>query len=746
VPAEEPAAVDAPALDGVESDGGQDEEGFSDPWPREITGENGGKALVYQPQVIGWEEFAVLRMRVAAAVTAAGAEEPALGAIEIVGETDTDLESRLVGLSNLRVEKANFPSLDEAQIVKLQAAFDRLLPTEGLTISVDRVVANLERGKIELDRGVLNTEPPPIFISNEPAILLLFDGEPAMSSIEDTELEYAVNTNWEYFYDKKSSQFFLLVEDAWLQAPGRGGPWTPADKLPRTFKKLPKDDPNFANAREHRKAKKMLPAEVPRVFEAEVPSELILIRGEPALQRIEDTGLLWVANTESDLFLSMEEERYYYLVSGRWFRADSLDGAWTFATDKLPEDFAKIPADHPRGYVRASVPGTPDADEAVLLAQIPQKAKVERDQVTATVEYAGEPEFKPIEGSSLEYAVNTSSDVIKIGDLYFLCYQAVWFSGSTPEGPWTVTAEVPDEIYAMPPSSPVYNTTYVKVYEETPTYVTYGYTSGYWGMYWGWGCLMYGTGWYYDPYFYPYGHYPYYPIYYGYPYSYGVSAWYNPHTGTYGRGASFYAPYGGMGFGAAYTPGTGTYARGAVAHGPYNSRGFAEAYNPRTGTYARTRQGSNVYGNWGSTGVRRGDDWVRTSHLQGNDAGMRRYRTSEGGSGFVGHGQDNLYAGRDGNVYRNDGSGWQKYGGGDWSNVQRPNVADRGGAPGTRDLSGLQGIDRGTYDQLSRDRYGRDRGATRTRNYDHYQRAGGGYRGRPGGYAGVSRGGGGRRR
>ena len=191
-----------------------------------------------------------------------------------------------------------------------------------------------------------------------------------------------------------------------------------------------------------------------------------------------------------------------------------------------------------------------------------------------------------------------------------------------------------------------------------------------------------------------------------------------------------------MGFGAAYNPGTGTYARGAVAHGPYNSRGFAEAYNPRTGTYGRTRQGANVYGNWGTTGVRRGDDWIRTSHMSGDQGGYRRYRTSEGGSGFIGAGDSGLYAGRDGNVYRNSGSGWQKYGGdGGWSNVQRPNVGDAGRTPGTRDLSGLQGIDPGTYNQLSRDQVGRNRGATRARNYDNYQRGGGQWAGR-GSYAG----------
>jgi len=713
-------------------------------WPREFVGEKGGKALVYQPQIVAWDDFSSLHARVAVAVSLPGEDEPSLGAVEIVGKTDTDLEARLVGISGLRIESSSFPTLDAETSDRLTALLAGLLPTDGLTISVDRVIANLERGQIELKRVPLNAEAPPIFVSNQPAILLQFDGEPLMSPIEGTELEYAVNTNWEYFFDAKTSRFFLLWDEAWLTAPGRGGPWLAADKLPKTFKKLPKKDPNFDNARSHLKGKKLAPSQVPRVYVAEKPAELIVIYGETALEPIEGTDLLWVTNTESDLFLAMEEKAYYYLVSGRWFRASSLEGPWIFASENLPADFAKIPADHQRGYLLSSVPGTPDAEEAVLLARIPHRAEVDRDSVSVEVEYAGEPQFEAIEGMSLEYAINTSFDVIKVGSIYYVCYQAVWFKGESPTGPWQVATEVPDEIYEIPPSSPVHNTTYVHIYDYSPSTVTVGYTSGYWNMYVGWGCVVYGSGWYYPPYYYSYPYYRY-PVYYPYPYSYGVSAWYNPHTGTYGRGASVYGPYGGVGFGAAFNPVSGSYARGAVAYGPYNARGFAEAYNPTTGTYARTRQGANVYENWGATGVRRGDDWVRSAHY-GNDQGsFKGYRTSQGGSGFVASGQGGLYAGRDGNVYRHDGGSWQKYGGGDWTNVQRPTLGE-GHRPTTGQTRGIAGagIDRRTYDQLGHDYSGRARGSERSRNYNTWQRGGG----RTGGYSRGGRAGGlgGRRR
>ena len=39
------------------------------------------------------------------------------------------------------------------------------------------------------------------------------------------------------------------------------------------------------------------------------------------------------------------------------------------------------------------------------------------------VEYAGDPKFEPIKGTSMEYAANTPDKVIKVSDVYYLCLQ-----------------------------------------------------------------------------------------------------------------------------------------------------------------------------------------------------------------------------------------------------------------------------------------------------------------------------------
>ncbi len=173
-----------------------------------------------------------------------------------------------------------------------------------------------------------------------------------------------------------------------------------------------------------------------------------------------------------------------------------------------------------------------------------------------------------------------------------------------------------------------------------------------------------------------------------------------------------------------------------MAWGPYGARGAAQAYNPRTGAYAQTRQGSGVYGSWGSTSVQRGDDWAHTARatnrVTGNmtrvtrtDEGGMVSRRGPGGGGFVAGNEDNLYAGHDGNVYkRAEGGGWQKYDNGDWRATQHP---DGSGARERATAAGATPgqLDRSTMGQLEKDRSARAEGAQRTRDYGNYRSSGG---------------------
>jgi hypothetical protein len=148
------------------------------------------------------------------------------------------------------------------------------------------------------------------------------------------------------------------------------------------------------------------------------------------------TKLLYVTNTEDNIFLDVPLQDYYVLLSGRLYQSKSLTGPWTWVSgSNIPRDFAEIPPGSPKGAVLASVPGTEQATEAVIANQIPQTAAVRRSEARLEVRYDGPPQFRPIEGTSLEYAVNTSTDVIHAGGRYYACHNAVWFVADTQRRP-----------------------------------------------------------------------------------------------------------------------------------------------------------------------------------------------------------------------------------------------------------------------------------------------------------------------
>jgi hypothetical protein len=744
-------------------------------WPRGYSTPSEAQIVIYQPQIASWENQKHIVAFAAVSYVAKGAQKPTLGTVKLEADTNVSLEKRLVKFSPIKIIEVNFQTLSKDQTREIVTELENALPDEDRIMGLDRVLVNLNKSQI-IPKNVdgLKSDPPTIFLNRTPAILVGFDGEPIWSPIKENELKFAVNTNWDVFQDGRTGVYYLRNQSSWLRAADLNGPWGPAGKLPDSFMKLP-DDENWKDVKEALPAKPG--GSVPTVHVVYQPAELILIEGEPKYVPVPGTGLLWVSNTESDLFRMGRQGPVYYLVAGRWFRAPNLNGHWTFATPNLPADFAKISLEHPRSRVLASVPGTQQAAEAVVLAQVPQIARVNKKEIKAPeVIYQGDPKYDAIDGTNLQRASNTDKDIIKVGNVYYMCYQGVWFMANTATGPWTIASSVPGEIYEIPASSPAHSVTYVTVEkddDDSDDWVTYAAVAGYTGMMIGWGCAVWGTGWYYPPYYWYGG---YYPIYYPYWRTYGYGSWYNPYTGVYGTAGRIYGPYGGVGFGARYNPSTGTYARGAFAYGPYGARGAAQAYNPRTGTYAATRQGSGVYGSWGSTYVQRGDDWASTKRFtnrntgnttrvtRGDEGGMIR-RSGENGSGFVGKRGDDVYAGRDGNVYRRDANGnWNKWENGGWNQVQKPdrgnsvrdnmmNESGRLNERQSRDLANQRDansgrasastgrLDTSTYRSLERDRAARAEGAQRTRDRGSYSRSGGSagsYRG-----GGFSRGGGG---
>ena len=756
-------------------------------WPREKYSD-GTRLIIYQPQVDDWKNFQNLSWRMAISLTPKGGKT-ALGVVEMKGHTDIDNVAKVAVITNPQVTGTYFPSLDKATTDKMEELFKTFVP-QTFSISLHSLIASTP--KKQMPAGVqLNNDPPTIFVGFRPSVLLSVNGEPVLSEVPNTNLKFVVNTEWPLFFDAGSSTYYLAVGQQWLTASTLDGQWSPTKKLPADMSKVPQDKQWSA-------LKKIIPPPAkpggvtPAIFYSAKPAEVILFNGQPVYTQIPGTQLEFATNTNSVVFVYKPTQQFYYLTAGRWFRTNDLQqGPWTYATPDLPADFAKIPLSSPASAILATVPGTEEAKDAVLLAQVPTTVTVKSAEAATKVkvEYTGDPKFEQIKGTSMEYATNTHDKVIKVGDVYYLCLQGVWFMSPNPQGPWTTCASVPQEIYTIPSSSPVYNVTYVTQSGNPDGTVTASYTAGYLGMFIlgaATGAILAdGSGYWWPPYCYGGFYYPYAATYCGAYYGYGYhypAPYYDYTTGAYGWKESAYGPYGSAKWGAGYNPYTGTYARGGTVSTPYGTRSAAQAYNPYTGTYAQTRQGSSPTAQWGSSYVSRGNQSATMGHYSTANGTVAGAADSQGGkvaasstkwgNSAVGKtASGNMYAGHDGNVYKNTGNGWEKYDNGSWNSVNKPQPnwqgaensqqrtgsenyqqrsstatsEDRSGSGGGFDRSGGNSFDRsdsgGGFGDLDREAQNRSRGDFSSQRFQGFQ-AGGFDRG-GGGFGGDRFGGGG---
>jgi hypothetical protein len=658
-------------------------------WPRQLTS-NGSILVLYTPQVENWQQYQTINFRMAFSLTPYQGKR-VVGVLYINATTTVDTYNHMVSIFNMNITDVHFPGMDDATSASLgQTVRGFLDVTKTVNISMERVVACTPKPQTTPTTTV-NNEPPTIFVSNSPAIMLQLEGQPALTDATKGGIKYVFNANWPVFFDPKTSNYFLYDNLEWQTATQLSGPWTFTSTLPSSLTSLTSNS-NWSGL-----LKGAIPAvawqntAMPKIFYSTSPAEIILFQGAPAMSSIPGTSLTYATNTKNSVFFSSATSLYYYLAAGRWFSAGSLSGPWTYATPDLPADFANIPTDSPASGVLSAVPGTNEAADAVMIAQIPTTTTLDPAAAPpVTITYSGAPQYVVIDGTSLSYVENTSEKVIMVSNnQFYACVSGFWYVATTAQGPWVLATSVPAVIYTIPSSSPVYNVTYVTQTVTVTGTVQSSYTAGYMGAFVvgvGVGMIIAsGTGYYHPPYMYypPYG----YPVCYAsavtygayayHPYSYygGVSygASYNSYTGTYSRSATAYGPYGSATAKQSYNPYTGTSARGGSVSTPYGTRSAAQAYNPYTGQAAATHQGSNANGQAGTTAYNNGHGTTtQAAHATNNYgqtvAGAQNTNGAKavGASGPNGTGtvaksaNGDMYATKDGNVYSNSGGSWSQ--------------------------------------------------------------------------------------
>jgi len=574
---------------------------FSGPWPK--TYAEGGRTLsLYCPDPV---RFAGGTLELQAALAVEEGGSTTYGIVDLAGYAETAGET--VHVTGLRLVRAGFPGAGDPKGLRELVA--RHLP-DRFDVPLDRLTEAVQIAAAVRGPRRVKNDPPAILFRTTPALLVVVDGEAAYRDVPGTALKRVVNTRPLLVVEPGTGRHFLRLLDGWLAAPALLGPYAvvsePTKELDAVLawaSKEPSVDLLAARAEDHaverpepggKVESPSLAAGAPEIVVSTKPAELVVTDGKPQLEPIANTGVLYWKNTSSDVLVDAPSGQIYLLLAGRWFRAATTDGPFTYVEPKaLPPSFASIPPGHPKEAVLASLPSTPQAREAMVANRVPQTATVRRASLSFEPSYDGPPGLEPIEGTGLSYVPNASVPIVRVADgEWYAVKDGVWFTAPSANGPWSVAARVAPAIYSIPPSSPLYYVTYARVYGATPEEVYVGYTPGYYGTVFASGVVVYGTGYWYRPWI--------------------GAGWWGP-PWTYGYGARVYwSSWGGWGLTACWgwRPYGYWWGYGVGPHwGPWG--GYRAAFYPHAfpGYYGYRPApfgpgfGAGAYGRWGTAAV-----------------------------------------------------------------------------------------------------------------------------------------------
>ncbi len=147
-------------------------------WPRTVE-RNGMRLVYYQPQIDSWPNQRTMNARVAFLVTPKGGKATP-GIATLSGPTIVDMASRTVFINKMAISSLTFPGSSAADSAKLTTLVKDEFPGKSMTISLDRVMAQMARLKKETKGVPVQMDVPVIFASASPAVLLLVPEKPVL--------------------------------------------------------------------------------------------------------------------------------------------------------------------------------------------------------------------------------------------------------------------------------------------------------------------------------------------------------------------------------------------------------------------------------------------------------------------------------------------------------------------------------------------------------------------------------------
>ncbi len=125
----------------------------------------------------------------------------------------------------MKIVEANFQTLGKDQVREITDQIVKVIPNDERVIALDRVLSNLDKSQV-IPKNVegVKADPPTIFFSNTPAVIMNLDGEPIWSPIKENDLKFAVNTNWDLFQYDADEHLVPSQQRHLAPGDGRQGP------------------------------------------------------------------------------------------------------------------------------------------------------------------------------------------------------------------------------------------------------------------------------------------------------------------------------------------------------------------------------------------------------------------------------------------------------------------------------------------------------------------------------------------
>jgi len=179
-------------------------------------------------------------------------------------------------------------------------------------------------------------EPPIIKFMTNSAVCVMIEGEPKWKL--DNKVGKLLNSPYVVLsYDNDPLTYFLRAGKIWFTSDKLfDGNWQVVQNIPEVVLNAVT---NLEQSEIEKDFNDIYTNELPQIIVSTNIIELFCTSGAPDWNLIKNSDLMYIKNTNRDVFKDPATQKIYVLISGRWFCSDAIDGTWVYVK---PSDLPKI--------------------------------------------------------------------------------------------------------------------------------------------------------------------------------------------------------------------------------------------------------------------------------------------------------------------------------------------------------------------------------------------------------------------